>query len=317
MIEYLEKLLDDKEYGKALAYAEELLRNENSSEEMAAIYSAVLDGRVHLTDYSGAVVAGEIAVRLAREAHAWDYFGAACMNLGAAYYYLRDWEQAINAWTDFLTGLASYQKASAFEATVRYNLGLAQAAIGNVAEACHNMEQAIAAANRLGNEGFAHGIRLALVGSLLKAGDLNSIPRLLAQCEHFIRSQYSDSHVRDSGLWHMSLRIEYTFTTGRLDKARRLALRAVFHPVGRSDHQFSFHMMLARVARRRGVAIEALGHSLAARIHAERCHRHDLLTEADEFITEVSDGPVSLMQTLDEYLLHSVLPIQEELDGPI
>jgi tetratricopeptide (TPR) repeat protein len=318
MIEYLEQLIESKDFEKALALAEQLLLDGTSNpKHLVAIHSAIVDARVQLKDYTGAIVAGEVVVRLAWEIREWDYFGGACMNMGAAYYYLRDWGQAINAWTGFLTALTWYHKCSAFEATVRYNLGLARNAIGDFREACHSMEQAISAANRLGNERFANGIRLALVGALLKAGNLNPIPRLLAECGQYIRTHHDNIEVHDSGLWHISLRIEYTFTTGRLDKARRLALRAVFNPDARSDHRFSFHMMLARVAHRRGREVEALGHALAARIHAERCHRHDLLVEADDFTSEVASGRHNLMRALDEYLLHSVLPLGEETDVPV
>jgi tetratricopeptide (TPR) repeat protein len=318
MIEYLEKLLADKEFSKALALAEQLLLDRNNNaKQLVAIQSAIAESRLHLQDYSGALVAGGVAVRLARETRDWDYFGLACMHMGAAYYYLRDWGQAINAWTDFLTALTWYQKCAAFEPTVRYNLGLAQNATGEFRHACYSMEQAISAAKRFGNEDFAHGIRLALVGALLKDGNLNPIPRLLAVCGRYIRTHCDNIEVHDSGLWHISLRVEYTFTTGRLDKARRLALRAVYNPDARSDHQFSFHIMLARVGHRRGCAVEALGHALAARIYAERCHRHDLLVEADDLASEVAGGRLSLMRTLDQYLLASVLPLRGESDVPV
>jgi tetratricopeptide (TPR) repeat protein len=318
MIEYLEQLIDSKEFEKALAFAEQLLLAGTSNpKQLVAIQSAIVDSRLQLKDYGGAIVAGEIAVRLAMENREWDCFGVTCMNMGVAYYYLRDWGQAINAWTAFLTALTWYHKCSAFEATVRYNLGLAQNAVGDFKQACHSMEQAISAAKRFGNEDFAHGIRLALVGALLKAGTLNPIPRLLAQCGRYIRTHRDNIEVHDSGLWHISLRVEYTFTTGRLDKARRLALRAVFNPDARSDHQFSFHMLLARMAHRRRCEVEALGHALAARIHAEQCHRHDLLVEADDLASEVAGGRLSLMRTLDQYLLASVLPLRGESDVPV
>jgi tetratricopeptide (TPR) repeat protein len=316
MIEYLEKLIADKEWQKALDYAEKLLlTTEHSTKDMVAIECAVLGSRLQLGDYTGAVVAGETALRLASDIKEWDYFGLACMDLGVAYYYLGDLDQAIYFWLEFLTGLMFYKRSAQYEARVRYNVGLLQTARGDFAAACRTMEEALYAAHRLGAEQLAQGIRLALVGSLLKAGQLQRIPRLLAQCGRYVRYHRDTSGMRETELWHKKARIEYTVETNRVAKARRLALQALIESEERPRHQFVFHMMLARMALQLCCEEEAAGHAVAARIEAIRCHRQDLQSEADEFLYQFMTSHSGIMQALDQYLLDSVLPIVEEFDN--
>jgi tetratricopeptide (TPR) repeat protein len=319
MIEYLEKLTADKEWQEALTYAEHLLlTGAHSMKDMIAIQCALTASRVELGDYSGAVVAGETAVRLAGDILEWDYFGLACMDLGAAYYYLSDWDQAIYTWLEFLTALRFYDKSAQYEARVRYNLGLIQTARGDFAEGCRSMQQAVLAAERLGTEQLAHGIRLALVGSLLKAEQMQLIPRLLAQSGRYLRRHRDTIGIRESEPWHTKIRIEYTLATNRLSKARRLALRELLGSGARSDQQFAFHMILAQMAVQQGCKHEALGHFLAARSHAVQCHRQDLESEAGTAISQLSADGATLKHVVDRYYLGDLsLLMEEDLDSHV
>jgi hypothetical protein len=145
---------------------------------------------------------------------------------------------------------------------------------------------------------------------------MHRIPRLLGQSARYIRCHGDTADVRHAAMWHMKMRIEYTAATGRITKARQLALRGLAASEARSDHQFAFHMTLAQLGLQRQSEREALGHFLAARSHAIHCHRQDLECEAGEAISKLTAGGPALRQMVNQYYLGDPsLLIAEDLDS--
>lgn len=310
MIEYLEKLVEDREYQKALAYAEELmLKSDQTAMELLAINTAILVCRCRLDEFYGALVPGQFCVKLARDLEAWDYYGMACSFLGVAYSRLRQFESAITSLWDYIEKIPYYKDALRFEVRTWYNLGIIYTAVGDRWNSSQALSRALEAASRSGNEREAHGIRQALIQARIESNQLELIPVLLAKCLHYLRSQPEGLDIRESRLWHFKLRAEFALATNRLGRATAVATRVLNQCEDHSLFQFYFHMLLARIAQRSGNAIEALGHCLAARIHAVRCRRFDLESTAVEFIYDVTQAePIDLHDVDAHYLFPAEQP---------
>jgi tetratricopeptide (TPR) repeat protein len=291
MIEYLEKLIADKEWQKALAYAEQLLLStHNSPADVVAINCAIMTCRYFLKDYNGAVVAGQLALRLAADCREWDYYGVACLDLGASFMITGRHEQAADVFYGYLAKLSKYTAASIHEPKVWFNLGRVYSHMGDNPQSLHALRRALDAAVSLGNQRYANGIRQALADAHIQAEQFRNVPRLLAQCGRYLRENPSLPDSSESQFWYLKLRIDYLLATHRLRRASAIALLGIENYEGEPRYQFFFHMQLARIARRMGSMHDALGHSIAGRIYAAHSGRADLEAEAADLIYELTTG---------------------------
>lgn len=300
MIEYLEKLVEEERWPEARRYAEQLLiSRDNTPRGLLLIYYALLTGDVYATRYEAAIPSGQIAISLALELAEWDYYGIACITIGAAYYNLNQEEQALDWWLKFFVGLPQYKRAAEREALIWYNIGLAYIKVGKTGEASNALLRGIDSATLVGNERFAHGIRQALVDVYLNDNKLSRIPLLLAQCGTYLRGH------PDHGSWlsHQRLRAMHALKTQRLSRARALALNGLNTAEQYPTNQCEFHLVLALVAKETHSAVETLGHALAAQALAIMCQHQPLASEATQIIYEVVRNQGDVVERTNAYYL--------------
>lgn len=294
MIEYLEQLIQQRRYAEAVSLGEQiLLSKENSPKDVMTVNWALLTARVHLNDFSGALFAGEVALKQARELSMWDFFGSVCVDLGVVYNMLKQYENALRVWSDYIEYLPQYVAARSHEARVWFNLGSAYHTLGQYAKGTDAYVRALEVANRVGNLGFAYGIRQALVYIHLQNGTLLPIPELLVKCDQYLRRHPDEWN----NLWQTSFRVQYAMATNRFSRAQRLALRGLERAGGKPRMQYVFHMLLAKLATKEHSPAHALRHALAARVYAVKCNRVDLEAQAAELayslVDKTSDSPLS------------------------
>ncbi len=308
MIEYLEQLVTEGQYAKALEFAEHLLlRQENSLEEILRINCAMASSRLELGEYHGAVVSGELAIRLSFDLELWDYYGKANFLTGAAHLFLRQPEEALTMCLAFLGKFQEYNTAREYETVVWYNLGFAHMALNDIPAAKQAYRRSLEAAKQLRDGRKEHGVRQGLIYLYLKTREFNAIPHLLAQSASFLRKNPEAAEWRNSWLWHLLLRAEFALLTNRLARAEAIASRGV-RVAAKAPHQrFHFHMVLARIAHRGSLHKEAMGHSLAARVCAMSCHRYDLESEAGDLMYMITKADPAALRDLDQKYITDLL----------
>jgi tetratricopeptide (TPR) repeat protein len=289
MIEYLEKLIEDREYLQAVSYAERLLLDtEHTSQEIVAIHCAMLTARVWLGENHGALVTGELVLQLAKELEAWDYYGTACLSMGVVHGRLCQYDAALQSWYDYIEHRRFYDDAIKHEAVVWFNIGKVCIVTGDRQQALTSLAHAMEACNRIVGHGrYAHGIRQALINVYIEAGETSPVPGLLVKCDHYLRHHPDALEVHESWLWELKLRAEFAAATDRPQRAIAVALHGIAQSEGMPRHQFSFHMLLANLQKKRNHTKESLGHSLAARVYAVQSQRYDYEAEATNLMYEI------------------------------
>lgn len=304
MIEYLEKLLDGRENEKALAYAEQMLRDSRSTPlEMLAAQVGLLKVRCWLNQDDQAIGPGCVAIRMASELEEWDYHGLACLFLGGVYQKLRKHREAIDVLHQYFGHFHLYGTARSYQANAWYNLGLLYAASQNHKQAMQAFMKALEITEAAGWHRFAHGIRQALVEQYIRNGDVGQVPLLLAKSGHYLRHHPNELDATQSRLFHLKLRAEFAMSTKRLDRAHAVALRGLSESAKRLEHLCYFHMVLANIARQKGRPVEALGHASAAKVYASKDHRYDLESEATNLCYEVMKSNPGALAELDRHYL--------------
>lgn len=285
MIEYLEKLVEDGEYHKALDYAEQLLLNPgNSNWDMMEIYTLVCRARYRTGEFYGAQVAGQLAVEMARKLEAWDHFGKAAAWLGVSYERLSQPENALVAYYDYLAHVPFYKEASEYHVMVLYNMNIVQGQIGQHEESLRTLQKAAALADALNDQRKAHGIRHAFINALLRYGKFDQVPELLAKSAYYLRHNATAPDYMQSLLWHQVLRVRFALATNRLQRAIRVARRGLRLANGWPDVSYELHLMLAQVHERLGELHLALREAVRARSIAIGARRFDLEFGAANYV---------------------------------
>lgn len=289
MIEYLRQLIQDQQWQTALSYAEQLASKANlTPHDLAVLYFAILRSRGAMGDYAGAIVAGELAIKFASEVEDWDSYGSACNDLGVAHFMLKQYDKSIHYFGEYIGFVARYEQALKFHTLVWYNLSCAYRAAGNGSGAIYALTKALEQARSTGDAEWASGLTLALADARLKAGEVDQVPRLLAQSGHYLRC-LSDN--RDRFLYLTTYRTEFALRTARLRRARMLAVKGLTLSEGQPRHRFGFHMLLSKIELAANANSNALDHALSARAYASICQRPDLEAQASELVETFSDKP--------------------------
>lgn len=300
MIEYLEKLVEEEKWDDARRYAEQLLSSrDNTPRGLLIIYYTLLTSNFRSARYEAAIPPGSIVVPLASELAEWDYYGLACITMGAAFYYLNQEQQALEWWLKYFAGIPHYKRAAREEALIWYNIGLAYNKMDNGEEASSALLRGVEVAERAGNTRFAHGIRHALIDVYLKDKRPSQVPLLLAQCGKYLRDQPD----KESQLLYQGLRAKHALMTRRFSRARAVALKGLYAADGHLGSQSELHIVLAKVASEMGFVLESLGHALAAQSLANMCQSQYLASEATQIIySTVRDRP-DAVHLMNEYYL--------------
>ncbi|MFZ5823571.1 MAG: hypothetical protein ACOY94_04450 [Bacillota bacterium] len=298
MIEYLEKLVEDREYQKALDYAEQLLLDrENKQWDLMVIYSLLCQARFETGEFYGAQVAGQLAMKMAAELESWDQYGKAALWLGVCYDRLRQPENALAVWYDYLAYVPHYQEAKKHHVVVLFNMGLVAAHTGRFEEAIRMFNKAADVAHTHNDHRKVHGIRHALIDAHLKHGHLETIPSLLAKCAHYLRHNPGARDHKQSLMWHLVLRVRFALATRRPKRAKQVASRGL-HMTVDPDLMYQFRMLLAQAYEQLGDARLAMAEGVQARAVAIQARRYDFEFEITNYIY----GLLSLRPDLVEEL---------------
>jgi len=300
VIEYLEQLVEEQQWEKALAYAERLMvSGDRTVRELVVINYSLLTARLLLGEYYGALLAGQLAVKLARDIEDWEYFGKACVNLGVACGRLRMRQEEISSYYEYLAKLPLYRGASRHEAVVWYNLGVALGSAGRSSEAAAALAKALQIANRQGMDRHAHGIRQALVEAYLEMGDMTLIPGILAKCLHYIRNNPDEEDIRQSRHSHFHLRARFAVRTKRFARATSVAQKGLQEVHDNPRYQYDLCIVLAEASSLVGDTREAMRHALTARVCAMRCRRYDLEYEAADLMYKLTQSHPDVFRNLE------------------
>jgi len=314
MIEYLEQLVEQRQFPEALKYAEQLLLSGDVTlRDLMVINNTLMISRSETAQYHAALIPGQLALRLARELEEWDYHGLVCIDLSHVFNMIRQYDRACDLCYEFLSHLHLYDKAAKHEFNVFYNLGINHGRTGNPTEAIKSLQRAVEVATRLKKHAFTFGARHALIGAYLTSGNHQPIPKLLTKCLHFIHSNPGETTLTGR-LWHFVLRAEFGLCTKRFERAEMVTRRGLQMAHNEPRHMYAFQMLLSRIAHARGNLTEALGYTLGARVFAIRCQRYDLEHEASEqmykFASQqpellVDIRPENVFLTLEEHSVPS------------
>lgn len=289
MIELLQALVEEERFAEASRLATKIMaQNHQNPEEMVVLYRLVLNIRANLGELQGAVSAGAVAVDMAAAYGLWDVYGAACVDLAAAYGRLGHHSEAATSIYRYLEHLNLYHSAKEHEALAWFNLGKHHTMEGRTSQATEAYHNALLAADRLKDGRTAHGIRQALLDAYLKALDLTHVPRLLVKCAHYIRRFPDAPYVDHSRLYHVKLRARYALLTGRLSRAKTLALYGIILAREDARHLYDFHLILSEVFRGNELTDLAIDHAFAGRAYAVILRRADFEAGADRLILELT-----------------------------
>ncbi len=309
MFEFLEQLIDQGEFSKGLQTAEKLLlRPDTTPQELVALHTAILRCRTYTNEFHGAVMSGQLALRLAEDQEDWDNYGTICLYLSVVFDRLGQLEAAKSACYDYLAHRHLYSRALKHEVLILYNLGIFSMHLGDRGGTWRYLSQALELAIRLGYHRYAHGVRHGLIQASMSFGEYGRVPNLLAQCLFYLRNHPHVYLHRESLLYHYELRAEFALLTGRLKRALLVARKGLLLAGDSPKYRYYFTMIMARIAHRMGDVTTAVAHSLNARVYAVEQRRFDLESQAAEFMY----GCIKLgSEPLERQLFGSLIRVEE------
>ncbi len=307
-VSHLADLLDRKDFDLCLRLAEDLLHGNasRSPAELAEVYHAICRSKIALSDYLGAMSAGEEAVRLARQGVTnYDQLGRALLDLGVVYAELRRYDRAVTTLYQYFEHKPRYTVALQYEGRVWYNL----AVIYQKKEDWPKARGAIVLARQfyegLGDPAQANRCRRRLIAVLLQSGDLDEVPDLLADAGEYVAAHPEDTEAAGGHLYDSA---EYHFRLADHGRSVNLAIKALEAWKDDLRLQHMAHMLLYRNAMALGHYKDALGFALSARIAAIDCRSYDLEYEAASAMIQLiqTHGTAQLVDLEKEYLSYGL-----------
>ncbi|MDF2627497.1 MAG: MalT-like region [Symbiobacteriaceae bacterium] len=295
--------MKEHKYTEALQEVERVLKSSDSPEIMLHAHKAKVICLCRLGERQAAVSTGDISLKLAEDLGDWDSFGTLTIYIGVAYSLLGHLDEAMRRMYVFLSHLHQYQNAAKEEKTVWYNLGVFQTSKGDHAEATRSLDKAFTVALSSGNHRYAHGVRQSLIDVSLRAGFLDRIPMLLAQCGKYFRDHQDMESFQVSWAHYVRLRGEYALSTNRTRRARLVATRGLSKLEGSTSDEYVMHELLSRIADHTGSPVEAVGHSLAARTCAIMSGRSDRETDAGDALLRLSRSYPGVAESVDQHYI--------------
>lgn len=287
-----------------------MLREGITVPEIVAINHCILKARLYTNEYLGAVVAGQLAVRLARDNGMWDIHGSSCLFLGVTYGKVNRHHDAVGICLEYIEHLPKYGKSRSHEMMVYYNLGVAFYRLGEFQQSAQMMQRALDRVMLDLEPWRLFGVRLSLVNLSSKMGSIERTPFLLAQCFCHLRRHAGEAWTAERWLWLYQVKSESCIRGRRWHRARRIAERGLALSHGWPELQFHFHLLLAQISIGEAKTRQALTHALVARVFAIRCHRFDLEQDASDYLYSLMRADA---HNIDQLQIPPVL--QEMLDG--
>lgn len=302
--QYLAELIRDKKWAEALRAGEQLLlRQDNSTEDLAWIHFAISAGRMYeRNDYMGGLAPGFLAAQMARKQGLYWLYGRIHLDLSMACLYTRQYDRALANCAEILRfSVYAGEDRYWFEAVAQHNIGFVMWKRRHTDHAVSAYEKAVhlyEASGRPDRSFVAQGQLLMCIAEL---GSSNHLPALLLRIRRFIRSHRLDPYTKAQYLYYSAL---YRLSIGHYQRAADLAVKSLQLcqrlQRGRDDLPVLAHMLLFRCAIAFAEHKDALGHALAARMKAIDIGRYDQEFEAIEGMLEVIEAQGSeVVQELD------------------
>jgi tetratricopeptide (TPR) repeat protein len=317
MLDYLEQLIKVDQWEEALVIAEQLLLNkDNTLEDQVRINLALITARAWLGEYSGVVLLGDHAARMAADLENWEAYLTFHHYLGHAYSVLNQWAEAKRVWLNFVETLPVYGRDHLFEVMTWFHLGLASEKENDLQSAINYYLQARRVAEKNGNGRQILGVNHALIQAYTKQGNFSLVSPLLAKAAHYLRNNQSAKDWEKARLFHLQVRASFALGTRRYRRAKLIANRALSHQGSVPIHEFHMHMILATVAKNIGTPSEMVDHYLRARVSAIRARRYDFEVDAAESLYLFMQAhPGALEMSLTELPSHELPPAWFEMEG--
>lgn len=316
MLDYLEQLIKEQKWEEALVVAEQLLLNhDNRIEDQLRLNVALIMARAFLGEFSGVVLLGDHAARMAADLGNWEAYLTIHHFLGYSFSVLGNWEEAKRVWLDFIEHLPVYGEEHLFEVMTWFHLGVASEKENDLESAVRYFIQARQVAERNANERQILGVNHALITAYTKQGKFRLVPALLMKAARYLRHNQGVSLWNKAWLHHLQVRASFALATKRYQRARLVAQRALSHPGAEPIHHYHIHMILATVAKNEGDPSELVDHYLRARVSAIKARRYDFEVDAAESLyLFVQTNPSALDLSLSEMSMSDIPPSWFEMD---
>ncbi|MFZ5816879.1 MAG: hypothetical protein ACOY93_16555 [Bacillota bacterium] len=312
MLDVLIRLLEEGEFKKCLRLAEQLmLKGGWSLSEMATINLAICRCRLGIQDPYGAIAAGMLAVKLARDSGEYDLLGRALLNLGTAYVGIRQYDQALQQFYSYLDFLPQFNEARRLEGAIWKHIGVTY-------QRKLESEKALEALTRAREWFSDRGIDYStftcthdLINTYLQMHEtdpmtsLDPVRELLAQQREIARRNPRETYFEGTYLLDLAA---FYLHEGRIARAMVAANKGMEVHRGDRIHTFHCQLLLHRCAMEKGDARRALGHALAARVQAVDGRFYELEFLASQAMADVikQQGPDVVRQLDEEYLAMGV-----------
>lgn len=265
-VSYLGRLLDEGDYKRCLTEAFTLLEDGgHDAESMARIQAAICRSCLELTDHFAAVKAGQTAVEIARRAGVPDVLGPALIDLATALVAVRRFDEAMDAFEQFLAELPTFTAAQCMEGVALQRMGDTLRRAGRPEQALNAYWRAHRWMERFGDEAAAREVARSIIHLYLELGQPDVAIPLLVEADRYALNSPGDrrflsEHLRTRALWHMA--------RSEPELAANQAFQALEVADDRLEQQCSAHLLLCQTALAQDRPREALHFAMAARVTA-------------------------------------------------
>lgn len=269
--------------------AESLLRRGAlSTVEQAQVYLALSRSLAALNDSQDGLGAAEIAIHLARQTQEYDLLGRACYHLAELCHDNRLYKRALTILDEYYRYFTLYSVAKGLEGRVLHVTALCHQAMGRGAKALEYFGKALAWFLARGEHPHLSEIcRAGLTWHLLRMGELNATDKLLAESEAYFRLCPNDLEARARYLNNLAYK---ACLQGNYPEAISRALRLVDQRGIAPAHKAQACLTLQQATQALGLAREAYGLGLLAKIQASVARRPDIEEEAVRSLLKLRHG---------------------------
>lgn len=281
LVRDLSRLVDSGEYRRCLDEATALLKVAEGLglEEKARIYAAMCRCQLELTDYFGAVEAGELALQHATEAGAADLGGFVLSDLGRALLEIRQYDTALQILTRYFSEVPEFSASRCREGLVHLTMAGVLERLDRRREAMERYREAHRWFLRYGDLKAAADCLRAVVRVHLEHGEPEHAAAMLREGDLYAAEHPEDrvflaNHLLDRGFFHLAI--------GQYQVSIQEAFQGLEVADARLDQQSRAHMLLCQNALATNRPRDALNFAMAARVSAIDGRHYDLEFEASE-----------------------------------
>ncbi|MFZ5823572.1 MAG: hypothetical protein ACOY94_04455 [Bacillota bacterium] len=312
MLDVLIRLMEEGDFKKCLRLAEQLmLKGGWSLSEMATINLAICRCRLGINDPYGAIAAGMLAVKLAKDTGEYDLLGRSLLNLGTAYVGIRQYDQALQQFYSYLEFRPEYKEARRLEGAIWRHIGVTHQ---RKLESQKAVEALTRARDWFSDQGIDYSTFTCnhdLINTYLQMHETDTVSTLEPVKDLLLHQKLiANRNRRDTyyqGTYLLDVAATY-LAEGRIGRAMVAANKGLEVHRGDRIHAFHCQMVLYKCSIERGDPRRALGHALAARVQAVEGRFYELEFLSSQAMADVikQQGPEMVRQLDEEYLAMGV-----------